>query len=135
MACPAYIQSQLLQDIDKEIAQLLNQISYSDVAVAISEYPQESFPNRNKGFGALCSQEQDLHGVLGILFTSDIFPSRIPDQQNILLTRAILGGTRYPDILDWSEQEIKERVLRAHQILFGKEQHQSFGRGQKRPSR
>ena len=124
LACPAYVQSKLLQNIDKETALLLDNILYSDVAVAISEYTQESFPNRNKGFGALCAQDQELYGVLGILFSSDIFPSRTLGQQNRLLTRAILGGTQYPDVLDWSEQDIKERVSQAHQIIFGQQKHQ-----------
>lgn len=125
LACPAYSQSQLLQNIDEETAHLLDKISYSDVAVAISEYTEDSFPHRNRGFGALCAQDQELYGVLGILFSSDIFPSRTSGQSQRLLTRTILGGTRYPDVLDWSEQDIKKRVSQAHQIIFGQAKHQS----------
>ena len=124
LACPAYSQSQLLQNIDDETAHLLDKISYSDVAVAISEYTEDSFPHRNRGFGALCAQDQELYGVLGILFSSDIFPSRTSGQSQRLLTRTILGGTRYPDVLDWSEQDIKT-VSQAHQIIFGQAKHQS----------
>ena len=36
-----------------------------------------------------------------------------------------MGGTRYPDVLDWSEQDIKERVSQAHQIIFGQPKHQA----------
>ena len=124
LACPAFVQSRLLQNIDSHIAAYLDQILYSDVAVVVSEYPQHAWKNRHRGFGALCSQDQDLFGVLGILFTSDIFPSRSPNSH--LLTRSILGGTRYPDVLQWSEKEIQQRVFEAHQKLFGKTEHQAL---------
>ena len=60
-----------------------------------------------------------------VKFSSDIFPSRTSGQSQRLLTRTILGGTRYPDVLDWSEQDIKKRVSQAHQIIFGQAKHQS----------
>ena len=91
----------------------------------VSEYPQNAWEHRREGFGALCSQNQELFGVLGILFSSDIFPSRTPNDH--VLTRSILGGTRYPSVLEWSEEDLKHRVFEAHQKLFGQTTHKPLG--------
>ena len=119
LACPAFVQSKLLSTIDPELSALLASIAYTSVALVISIYKREELSPT--GFGALVARGTELYGALGILFSSCIFPSRYPSQYTI--TRTILGGTRYPDIISRSKEEIAERVQKAHQSVFQKQVH------------
>ena len=71
LACPAFVQSHLLKNIAPQVASCLDKILYSDVAVVVSEYPQNAWEHRREGFGALCSQNQELFGVLFIQSIKD----------------------------------------------------------------
>ena len=116
LACPAFVQGALLSTIDPELSILLSSIQYTSVALVISIYKREDLSPT--GFGALVARGTELHGALGILFSSCIFPSRYPSQYTI--TRTILGGTRYPDILSLRKEEIAARVQKAHKSVFQK---------------
>ena len=114
LACPAFVQAQLLQPIDKELSSLLSSISYTSVALVISIYNKEELDPT--GFGALVARGTELYGALGILFSSCIFPSRYRSKYTV--TRTILGGTRYPDIVSLPKEDIAKRVQKAHCGIF-----------------
>ncbi|MEC7984800.1 MAG: protoporphyrinogen oxidase [Myxococcota bacterium] len=115
LSCPAYAQASILRANMPILANHLDQIQYSSVVLAISIYPRSSCNPR--GFGALVSRDAELHGALGVLFSSSIFPTRVPEDYTV--TRTILGGTRYPKLIDLPEEELKERVASIHHKLFG----------------
>ena len=117
LACPAFVQSKLLSNVDSELSSLLQSIQYTSVALVISIYKKEELSPT--GFGALVARGTELFGALGILFSSCIFPSRYPSEYTV--TRTILGGTRYPQIVSMSEEEIGSRVQKAHQHVFQRE--------------
>lgn len=119
LACPAFVQSTLLSNIDQELSTLLNSIQYTSVALVISIYKREDLSPT--GFGALVARGTELYGALGILFSSCIFPSRYPSQYTV--TRTILGGTRYPEIVSLSKDEIAKRTQQAHQSVFQTQAH------------
>ena len=117
LACPAFAQGALLSSIDPELSTMLTSIPYTSVALVISIYKRDELSP--EGFGALVARGTELYGALGILFSSCIFPSRYPSEYTV--TRTILGGTRYPDIVSLSKEEIAERVQKAHQSVFQKQ--------------
>lgn len=116
LTCPAPIQSKLLQPLFPKIAEILAQIEYAPVAVVIQEFDVNDFTNIPRGFGGLMTRSQREDGVLGILFTSEIFPSH--SQPHTILTRTILGGSIQPDIVQKSNQELMHLALKRHQQIF-----------------
>jgi len=116
LCCPAPIQSQLLQPLFPELASQLAQIEYAPVAVVIQEFKRDDFHKVPKGFGALMTRSERSDGVLGILFTSHIFPDHTG--KDIILTRTILGGSICPDVVQKSNQELMHLALSRHQKIF-----------------
>ena len=114
LACPAFVQAKLLSTVSPELSTKLSEIQYSSVALAVSVYKKEEY--NPQGFGMLVSKETELHEVLGILFSSRIFPSRYPKEYTV--TRTILGGTRYPHLLAQSDHDILLRVHKAHNEIL-----------------
>ncbi|MBM76286.1 MAG: protoporphyrinogen oxidase [Proteobacteria bacterium] len=117
LAIPAYAQAKLLEPLKPNLSEKLSKIKYNHALVASTLYEHQSLKNKPTGFGALISRQTELLGALGVLFTSEIFPSRAP--QNHVLTRIIFGGSRYPETLELDTQEIHRRTRTIHDELFG----------------
>ena len=118
ITCPASAQKRLLENSFPKISKFMSEISYSSVAVVIMEFPKNAFPNPPVGFGALMNRAGQETGILGTLFSSCIFPSR--QQDNVISTRTIMGGSIMPEMLNKSQQELQAQVLAHHESLFGK---------------
>ena len=126
LACPAAAQARLLPSVpEMEALRLaLSAVKYADVVVAISEFESGCFEREPQGFGVLLSRAEQCSGPLGLLFSSNIFPSHVPDNRH--LTRCILGGSPNPNILQLSDVEIRTAVEVLHQNLFGIRQQQAM---------
>ena len=126
LACPAPAQARLLP-VSPEMEALraaLAGVKYTDVVVAISEFQRGCFEREPEGFGVLLSRAEQCSGPLGLLFSSNIFPSHVPDDRN--LTRCILGGSPNPNVLQLSDAELRSAVEELHQKLFGARQQQAM---------
>lgn len=121
-ACPAYAQASIIRGVLPEIAHHLDAIPYSSVVVVSGIYPRNMWQREPTGFGALVTPKTESYGALGTLFTSCIFPSHSPDET--IVTRTILGGTRYPDAIEWDNQELIAKNRKLHSQLFGPENKQ-----------
>ena len=117
MACPAYAQANLLRSAAPELSEALRQIAYSAVAVVVSIYPKTAWPDPPSGFGALATPSTPSGGALGTLFSSCIFPEQHPN--DVVVTRTIMGGSRYPEVMDCTESELIQRVGELHRQYFG----------------
>jgi len=92
LATPAYNSAEILKKHEK-ISTLLNQIPYNPVAIVGFDFESIS----PVCFGILSVKNK----TLGILMDKYIFPNRNG-------IRVMVGGARYPDIKDMSEDEIIE---------------------------
>ncbi|GAB6073926.1 protoporphyrinogen oxidase [Nautilia lithotrophica] len=92
IATPAYDAAKILKKFEK-LSSLLNKIPYNPVAIVGFDYESIS----PVCFGILTVENK----TLGILMDKYIFPNRNG-------IRAMVGGARYPDIKDMSEEEIIE---------------------------
>lgn len=108
LACPAHAQARILWDVDPTLAQVLQEISYTGVVVAVIGVPRSALAHDMAGFGYLAPQRLG-RPVLGILWTSSIFPDQAPE--GMFQFRAILGGWNRRDVLDWNDAKIIEAVL------------------------
>mmetsp|Transcript_6403 Transcript_6403/g.13996 ORF Transcript_6403/g.13996 Transcript_6403/m.13996 type:complete len:583 (+) Transcript_6403:132-1880(+) len=116
LTAPAHVTSEILRPISEEAAEALNEIKYPRVAAVTVEYPKSAFrePEHGKGavngFGQLHPRSQGIR-TLGTIYSSSLFPNRVPDEDRVMLLHYI-GGARDPELFggieDMSEGEIVE---------------------------
>ena len=116
ITCPASGSAHLLEQMHPDIAADLRKIEYSPVAVVMQTFERSDFIIPPEGFGALQSREEQQSGLLGILFTSHLYPHRCPS--NLVMTRSILGGSIMPEIVSTDDTQLQSIALDAHRILF-----------------
>lgn len=113
LALPANRSADLLGTLVPGAAGTLSRIRYSPIVAAHWLGRNCRFPD---GFGYLASAIEAAP-VLGMLFTSNLFPERVPAGFRGGVT--LLGGTREPQALALSDDEIRTRILSEHQRLTG----------------
>ena len=116
LTCPAAAQTQLLDTVHPSVARDLSQIQYSPVAVVLQTFAKEDFTTPPSGFGALLSRDEQQSGLLGILFSSHLYPHRCPS--DTIMTRSILGGSIAPEIVTTSDEHLQSIALQGHREAF-----------------
>jgi oxygen-dependent protoporphyrinogen oxidase len=106
LACPAYEQAAIVEDLDAELAERIGGIPYNRVAVIGLGYRRADVPFPIDGFGYLVPQ-RTRRDLLGVQWCSSIFPGRAPE--GMVLLRAMCGGWHRGDVVGWED----ERLLRA----------------------
>jgi len=119
LACPAHAATTLVRGVDAEVADALAAIPYAPVAVAVSAYPQGAWDKSPDGFGILLARGESLGGVLGTLFTSNIFPGH--SREGEVLLRTIFGGSVLPEAAEMNDHQIAAWVRRSNERFFGHE--------------
>jgi oxygen-dependent protoporphyrinogen oxidase len=107
LACPAYEQMHILNELDAELAESVWSIDYSRVAVVALGYRREDVPLALDGFGFLVPQ-RDRRDLLGVQWCSSIFPDRAP--MGSVLLRAMCGGWSRPEIVGWDDGRLLAAV-------------------------
>lgn len=95
IATNAHAAASLLEGTDPSIARALRRIDYPPIAVVTLLYDRSAVRHPLDGFGLLCP-EVEKRQVLGVIFSSTIFPSRAP--QNTVLLTVFIGGARMPEL-------------------------------------
>jgi len=123
LACPAPAQARIIDKLDPAARDALAGIPYGPVAVVSTAWAPDSWSIEPDGFGVLLArgeaQSIGAHGVLGMLFTSSIFPRQARDGE--VLLRTILGGAIAPEVMDRSDQELIALSRRAATVCLGPE--------------
>jgi oxygen-dependent protoporphyrinogen oxidase len=107
LACPSRVQGKLLAPIDSALADDLAAIPYAPAVVAVLGYPASSAKGVTDGFGYLSPYRLG-RPVLGVIFSSSIFPEQAPPGK--VSFRAILGGWGREEVVRWSDERIIETV-------------------------
>ncbi|CAE7357110.1 PPXI, partial [Symbiodinium natans] len=102
LTAPSYVTAELLRPVCAPAAETLSAIRYPRVAAVTVEYPRSAFrePAHGKGivngFGQLHPRTQGIR-TLGTIYSSSLFPNRMPDDDKIMLLHYI-GGARDPEL-------------------------------------
>lgn len=107
LSSPGQTQAQLLKSIDLELAQEIEGIAYAPATVAVLGFRVSELTKVPQGFGYLAPARLG-RPVLGVIFSSSIFPGQSPEGH--VQFRAILGGSKRPDVVDWSDAQIISAV-------------------------
>jgi oxygen-dependent protoporphyrinogen oxidase len=101
----------------------LSSIVHPPVAVLALGFPRDHVAHPLDGFGFL-TPEAERRRILGVIFSSTLFPDRAP-AGHVLLT-AFAGGTRDPDFVQSDLHTLAARVLDDLRILLGTRGEPSF---------
>jgi oxygen-dependent protoporphyrinogen oxidase len=113
LACPSWKQATLFQhdhanEESRQLAELLRQIPSAPAVVVALGYRQQDLPDSlPMGFGYLAPERLG-RPVLGVIFSSCVFSDQAPVGSRLF--RAILGGDRRRDVIDWSDEQLVEAV-------------------------
>jgi oxygen-dependent protoporphyrinogen oxidase len=108
LALPAYALAGLLAPLEPDWSQSLAAIAYPPMAVAQLVFDATQLGRKLDGFGAL-HPGVEAHVTSGVLWSSSLFPSRVPAGE-VLLT-AYLGGGRDTAVMALPQPEREARLL------------------------
>lgn len=107
LSTPAYASANLVNSFAPKLANLLQQINYSPLAVVCLGYDASELGCDVQGFGYLLARGEEIP-ILGTLWDSSIFAKRAPNGK--ILFRTMLGGAVRPELLKLSDNEIQQLV-------------------------
>ncbi len=116
LATPSFVAAELVAPFAPNAAAALREIPYADVQVFGLGYNRIDVPNALDGFGFLVPRGEGVR-VLGVLYSSSIFPGQAPDGR--VLLRVIAGGTVDPGFAELSPDEALAEVRRDLRVMMG----------------
>ena len=117
VAAPAYAAASVVRGLDGALAEPLDAIPYAPIAVLIGRAPANHWPQPPSGFGVLAAKGAELGGVLGVLFTSRVFPEQAAGDEHLF--RVFLGGSLHPEVVDLDDQALAGRAVEALDLMLG----------------
>lgn len=117
LACPAPAAATMVRGLDGELAAPLDAIPYAPVAVVVARAEPDTWPSPPRGFGVLAARGAELGGVLGVLFTSRVFPDQARGGEHLL--RVFLGGALHADVPGLDDQALTGRAFQALELMLG----------------
>ncbi len=116
LATPSFVSARLVQPFSPGAAEALADIRYADVQVFGLGYHRIDVPNPLGGFGFLVPRGEGVR-VLGVLYSSSIFPGQAPDGR--VLLRVIAGGSVDPEFAALTPDEALTVVRRDLRVTMG----------------
>lgn len=116
MASPAYASSEILNDLDIGISDLLAAIPYPHVSVVCFGYKKEKITRSLDGFGFLIPHKER-KTILGTLWDSSVFPNRASEGNALL--RSMIGGAKHPEIADMEDDKVINMVFDELKPIMG----------------
>ena len=116
LATPSFISAELVNPFAPDAAVALRSIPYADVQVFGLGYHRIDVPNALDGFGFLVPRGEGVR-VLGVLYSSSIFPGQAPNGR--VLLRIIAGGSVDPEFAALSPGEALAAVRRDLRVTMG----------------
>lgn len=116
LALPARLAGPLLMPVHRELATLLSGIPYAGCVVVNLAYEQSAVSRPLESFGFV-APHVERRSILACTFSSLKYPDRAPDGK--ILFRAFLGGACFPEVLQWSDEQVLRSVERELQELLG----------------
>jgi len=107
LAGSASLSAELLSELCPKASLALSRIPYAPIAVIYMGFRRKNISHPLDGFGLLVP-ELEKKKILGILFSSSLFPSRAPDD-HVLLT-IFVGGMQNPKLAYAFDEDLLEIV-------------------------
>jgi oxygen-dependent protoporphyrinogen oxidase len=115
IATPAYVASQILRDLDDDLARHCSGVKYSSTATVALAFAREQVGHPLNGSGFVVPRVEN-SGILAASWLSSKWSHRAPAGR--VLLRTFVGGSRDPLALDRSDPELIARSMRAIRPLL-----------------
>ncbi|MCK4502854.1 MAG: protoporphyrinogen oxidase, partial [Desulfuromonadales bacterium] len=115
-AAPAYAVADMVAGLNAKSATILRQIPYATMNVICFGYQRERISFDLNGFGYLIPKGEG-RSTLGTLWDSSIFSHRAPE--GMVLLRSMMGGAANPAAINFSEDEVRARVMTDLRDIMG----------------
>jgi oxygen-dependent protoporphyrinogen oxidase len=104
VATPAYRAARLLENVDGELATLLDQIPYAGTSLVSLVYRRADIGHPLDGFGFVVPAVEQRQ-ILAASFASNKFPDRVADDE--VLIRVFIGGACQPELADAADDRLR----------------------------
>ncbi|MBM3356454.1 MAG: protoporphyrinogen oxidase [Betaproteobacteria bacterium] len=125
LALPAYAAARAVASLDADAAHALAQIEHPPLALAYLGYEARAVSHPLDGLGVLMPGAER-RSVLGIIFSSTVFPGRAPDGHALLT--AYVGGARQPALALLPPEELIATCHAEAAALLGARRQPAFAR-------
>ena len=116
MAAPSHVAAELLRPHDAELADDLASITHSGTAVLSFGFDRRQIAHPLDGMG-IVMPGVERSPILACSLSSRKYPHRSPEGK--VLLRVFVGGSRYPEMCEMDESQVKPRVLDELSKLLG----------------
>lgn len=116
VATPAYVASEIVRNMDKQLSITLSEIYYPAISVVCLGFKQDTLQTPLDGFGFLVPYKEK-RKILGTLWDSSIFPNRAPE--GYVLLRSMIGGVRMSGLAMESDDTLIKVVLKELNDIMG----------------
>jgi protoporphyrinogen/coproporphyrinogen III oxidase len=110
VATPAYVTSELVRDLDADIAERSAAIRYSSIATVALAFRRTDIGHPLNGSGYVVPRTE-ANGILAVTWLSSKWPNRAPAETALL--RTFVGGSRDPEAITRTDAELIGRSLDA----------------------
>ena len=116
LATPAYRAAKIVEDLDGQLAQLLNSIPYASTSIVTLVYSRLSIEHPLDGFGLVVPAVENRQ-ILAASFASNKFPGRAPDDE--VLIRVFIGGACQPELAELPDERLRAIAVTELAELLG----------------
>jgi protoporphyrinogen/coproporphyrinogen III oxidase len=116
LAIPAYASAALIRNASAQLSLSLNQIQFASTATVNLAYHRDDVAHPLDGFGFVVPLIEK-RSLIACTFSSVKFSGRAPKDQ--VLLRAFVGGALQPEMFEFGEREIVERVEKDLREIIG----------------
>lgn len=109
--------ARMLNPIAPGIAKELDAVEVTGLGVVHLGFRREDVDHSLDGFGFLIPKGERFEPLLGTIWASSIFKGAAPAGH--VLIRAIVGGTRWPEAMKWSDEVLIEQSCEVLKPLLG----------------
>jgi oxygen-dependent protoporphyrinogen oxidase len=125
LATPAYWTSHLIHPLCVSLSEHLKGIHYAPIAMVFLGFDRTAIQHPLDGFGCLIPSREGFD-LLGSLWNSTLFPGRAPE--GCIATTNFLGGARKPEILEASDEQLIDIVIKELNQLIGVQKAPQFSK-------
>src|SRR5262245_19323177 len=116
IATPAFIAQRIVSDLEPDLARVCGEIPYASTATILLAFPRTAVAHPLNGSGFVVPKAERTD-ILAASWLSSKWPGRAPDDR--VLLRAFAGGSRDPQALEQSDDELVRRSMDALRPLLG----------------
>ncbi len=130
---PAYVLPSIQTNIhpmEKAFANLASLVNYAPMAVTVLGYTRKAISHALDGVGVLVPGAESRHGLLGVQFSSEGFPSksRADGENDMVFLTAYVGGARTPEFAKQAVADIQSGTVAEVNRLLGAKEVPTFSK-------